>query len=298
MIRVGPAGWSYADWEGIVYPRKKGRGFHALPYLARYVDCVEINSSFYHPNDPRHAERWAELVSDRPDFRFLAKLHGELTHGAFDEQSFHSSARACLAGLAPLASAGRLSALLAQFPVTFTRTELGERRLEWIAEHCGPTPLAVELRHRSWFDESADALLTRLGLSRIHIDLPAARDHPPPWHAPTGPIGYLRVHGRNARDWFRREAGRDERYDYLYSPPELDELAARANRVAGEHDQTFVVTNNHFEGQAVANALELEALLRDKTPLRGEPVAAPRELVERYPRLAGVTRPEGQGSLF
>ena len=68
MIRVGPAGWSYADWEGRAWPRSKPRGFHPLAHLARFVDCIEINSSFYALTDPAHCARWVDLVADRPDF--------------------------------------------------------------------------------------------------------------------------------------------------------------------------------------------------------------------------------------
>jgi uncharacterized protein YecE (DUF72 family) len=291
-IRVGPAGWSYADWEGIVHPRRKPRAFHPLDWIASGFDCVEINASFYRAGQAAHAERWLELLADRPAFRFLAKLHQDLSHGPHDEAAFSRALEQGSVGLEPLARAGRLSALLAQFPVSFARTPEAQRRLEWLAESVQQAPLAVELRHRSWYGSEPDRWLARLPLSRIEIDLPPAREHPPDHPAPVGPIGYLRLHGRNALHWFRREAGRDQRYDYLYSPRELEELAARARRIAGEHDQSFVVTNNHFEGQAVANALELRALLG------GEPIPAPAELLDRFPRLRACTRPMGQGSLF
>src|SRR5262249_13674532 len=118
MIRVGPAGWSYPDWEGIVYPRRKPKGFHPLRHLARYFDCIEINSSFYATPAARNAEHWVELVADRPRFRFTAKLQDVFTHERLsaDERELDAQVRAFHDGIAPLAAAKKLAALLVQFP--------------------------------------------------------------------------------------------------------------------------------------------------------------------------------------
>ena len=129
-------------------------------------------------------------------------------------------------------------------------------------------------------------------LSLAAIDLPAADDHPPP-DAPTlGPIGYLRLHGRNAEAWFDRKAGRDQKYDYLYGAEEIESLAERARRIARTSDQVFVVTNNHFTGKAVANALDILHALVGAKPL------APLTLVEHFPHLRAVSQTTGQQSLF
>lgn len=299
MIRIGPAGWSYPDWQGIAYPARKPRGFHPLSYLARFVPCVELNSSFYGLPSARNAERWVELVADRPEFRFLAKVHQDFTHGPLPAAGEHdpwpTAARAFLAGLAPLVRERRLAALLLQFPVSFQRNEEAERRVERLTELFQGQPdcaLAIEVRHKSWFEPAPLARFAALKLAVAHIDLPAAREHPPGWHEPTAPLGYLRLHGRNTEAWFRPAAGRDQRYDHLYGPAELNELAAKARRLAGVTDETYVVTNNHFEGKALANALDLRALLEEG------PVAAPAELVARYPYLADHTHAEGQLGLF
>ena len=157
---------------------------------------------------------------------------------------------------------------------------------------CSRCATAPGSNRRRWLQ------IAGLGYSLAYIDLPAAHDHPPPWHEPTGPIGYLRLHGRNSATWFAERAGRDARYDYLYCRAELGELGARAQRIARVHDETFVITNNHFEGKAVANALEI------LSELRGGIVDGPAELVRTYPRLAPVVRVvadpsrAGQGELF
>jgi uncharacterized protein YecE (DUF72 family) len=290
-LRVGPAGWSYADWEGVVYPRPHPRGFHALAFLAGFFDCVELNSSFYAHPRADHARRWRELVEDRPRFRFLAKLGSVFTHGPrLDERSFENERAAYLAGIEPIAD--RLAAILIQFPVSFRDKPPARRRLDRIRAGFGHFPLVLELRQRSWFEPRTLAWLERSGFSLAAIDLPAADDHPPA-DAPTfGPIGYLRLHGRNAAAWFDRTANRDQKYDYLYGAQEIESLAERARRIARTSEQTFVVTNNHFTGKAVANALDiLHALL-------GERPKAPPTLVERFPYLRTVSRTEGQQSLF
>ena len=294
MIRVGPAGWSYADWEGTVYPRKKPRGFHPLAYLKRFVNCVEVNASFYALPRADHALRWLREVETTPGFRFTAKLLGAFTHEALParETDFEALAHAWLEGVEPLRASGKLAAVLVQFPVGFRAGPDAFARLERIESAFGHLPLVLELRHRSWFERATLQRVEALGVSLARIDLPPAKDHPPA-DAPTlGPVGYLRVHGRNAATWFARDAGRDQRYDYLYTPPEVEELARATKRLAHGVDETYVITNNHFRGQAVANALELRSLLEQRPP------SAPSELLERYPRLRTSTKPDGQTTLF
>ncbi len=292
MIRVGPAGWSYADWEGIVYPRPKPRGFHPLAHLARFVKTVEINSSFYALPQSAHAAHWAELVAHDSEFRFTAKLHQDFTHSAQPLDQYEHAVGEFHAGIEPLIRAKKLSALLAQFPIGFRFEPASVKRLEDLRARFTRVPLVLELRHRSWFEEQALDIIRQLGCSLAAIDLPAAANHPPADHPTPGPIGYLRLHGRNSSTWFSRDAGRDQKYDYLYTPAEIVQQTERARRLAGGHDETFVVTNNHFEGKAMANAFELLAALT------GKQVQAPRTLIERYPQIAGVTRPDGPAELF
>ena len=290
MIRVGPAGWSYADWEGVVYPRPRPRGFHPLPFLAEFFDCVEVNSSFYALPRRDHAARWAEHVASHQDFRFTAKLYAEFTHGPdLAPDAFDEARTAFLAGVEPLVRCGKFAALLVQFPISF---RAGPRAVARLFEAFGELPLAVELRHREWFEPRWTGWMRERGVSLLTIDLPPAKEHPPEVFEATGPLGYLRLHGRNSATWFSRDAGRDDRYDYLYGPSEVEQLVARMQRLASEHDEVFVVTNNHFEGQAVVNGLELQAALRPGK------VSSPPQLVERYPQLGRIARVRGQQRLF
>lgn len=292
MIRVGPAGWSYADWEGIVYPRPKPRGFHPLQHLGRYVTCVEVNATFYALPRTEHVARWAEIASGIPDFRVAVKLHRDLTHGSVAADERERRAVDFLMVVDPLRRAQVLGPILVQFPVSFTHGPRGLRRLEETRAWLEGLDLVVELRHRSWFEPNVLTHVGALGYSVAAIDLPAAREHPPEEHATPGAVGYLRLHGRNAAAWFDKDSGRDAQYDYLYSADELGGLVERAKRLAGGHDETYVVTNNHFSGKAVANALEI------RQRLEGGPVAAPRELIARYPHLAEMAWSPGQQELF
>lgn len=296
MMRIGTAGWSYADWEGRVYPRRKPRGFHPLPFLARYVDCIEINSSFYALPDPRHVEAWVRHVEPWPEFRFTAKLWGALTHEPATDVA--SGTTAFRSALAPLERAGRLGAVLAQFPLGFRDGEAARARLQRLADGLHELPLAVELRHASWFASEPLAFLERLaGWSLAEIDLPEPPSGSSARHGPRevpriGRLGYLRLHGRNQAAWFDPRAGRDQKYDYLYGADEVVELAARARRLAGGRDETYVITNNHFGGQALANAIELGSLLAGETAL------APPELLQSFPHLKAVALADGQQELF
>jgi len=296
---VGPAGWSYPDWEGRVYPRRKPRGFHPLAHLARYFDCVELNSSFYATPSARNAERWVELVRERPDFRFTAKLQKRFTHEPIGEDPTRlaGEVRAFHEGLRPLEEARRLAAVLVQFPHSFRRGPRAEERLRWISETFGGWPLVLELRDRSWFAPEPLAGLRSLGYTLAGIDLAEGADRPAEeqllgvGRSGPRPLSYLRLHGRNAAAWFDARAGRDQKYDYLYDPEEVREVVRLTKRLAEGSDETFVITNNHFSGKAVANALEILAGL-------GADPLGPVEILDAFPRLRACVRPDGQDSLF
>jgi uncharacterized protein YecE (DUF72 family) len=293
-IRVGTAGWSYADWEGRVWPRPRPPGFHGLAWLARYFDCIEVNSTFYALPDPRHVEHWVRIVEDRPDFRFAAKLLQRFTHEAWDpaDADVERDARAYRAAIDPLVQSGKLSAVLVQYPFSTRATEAAGARLERLHELFADLPLVLELRHASWFREPARSRLVELPSSLAWIDWPAGPDQAPREFEPSGPLGYMRLHGRNAAGWSDPRAGRDQRYDHLYARDEIDEVVDRVRRLAAGRDETLVVTNNHFSGKAVANGLELVAALQGRVP------AAPAPLVEAFPYLQELVRVEGQHSLF
>ncbi len=201
-------------------------------------------------------------------------------------------ARAFREALAPLVEAEKLSALLAQFPFFFRDEEASRERLRHLRELLPEVPLVFELRSQTWFRDESLAFLASLGVGLAHIDLPAASDHPPERHPCLGEIGYVRLHGRNASAWFDPKAGRDDKYDYLYDRDELAGVVERLREVAGQSRETFLVTNNHYGGKAMANALEIRGLLDGAKPL------APAPLLDAFPHLEGQVRREGQQTLF
>src|SRR5512139_3692817 len=147
MIRIGPAGWDYQDWQGVVYPPRM-QGTDRLTFLTRFFAVIELNVTFYRPITATLARGWAEAVAGSPDFRFTAKLFRGFTHerttGPWQEET------AVKSGLGALLEAGRLGALLAQFPYSFHNTEENRRYLLTVRERFQEYPLAVEVRHRSW----------------------------------------------------------------------------------------------------------------------------------------------------
>src|SRR5437867_7186052 len=273
MIFIGTAGWSYPDWEGIAYPKTKAAD--RLQTVARYLDCVEVDSSFYRPPTARTTAGWVRATSG--EFRFLAKAWQRFTH---ERDSKWSQAEFDLFadGLAPLREAGRLDAVLFQFPWSF-RDERGNRDwLQKIADAFAGWPVAVEVRHDSWAE--AEPLFRERGLIYCNVDQPPLNHCLPPTTIATTPTGYYRLHGRNAANWFReKQEVYGGRYDYLYTEAELDELLGKIRAVAEKTDKTFVIFNNHKDAKAFSNALQLEAALR---PDASVGVRAPATLVARY----------------
>jgi uncharacterized protein YecE (DUF72 family) len=289
IIRIGPAGWSYKDWESVVYPEKPGKKFDPLEYLARYFDTIEINSSFYRPPTPSTTKSWANRVAANKQFIFTAKLHRVFTHErgkatAEDEKLFRE-------GMDVLAKADKLGSVLLQFPWSFKNTPDDRIYLAQLLERFSDYPLVVEVRHTSWNNEEVYEWLQERSVGVCNIDQPVFKRSIRPAALTTSPVGYVRLHGRNYQNWFREQAPRDERYNYLYSLDELDPWITRIKEVAKNTRETYVITNNHFRGQAVVNAVEIKAALAEK------PVPAPEPLFKVYPRLSeSATSEENRGN--
>jgi uncharacterized protein YecE (DUF72 family) len=256
-LYIGPAGWDYADWRGVVYPPRL-KGSDRLTFLAARFGAVEINVTFYRPISPDYATRWLQAVADFPDFRFTAKLWQIFTH----ERRLPAAELAQFtAGLAPLLDAGKLGVLLAQFPYSFHNTEDNRHYLLELKSVLQNFPLAVEVRHRSWQQRAVRDFLATAGLDFCNIDQPLASYPLGATRWVTGPKGYLRCHGRHKEAWFDFDDDRGARYDYLYPPEELADLASRTQEIMAQAPETYVIFNNHPAGQAIANALQLTHLL-------------------------------------
>jgi len=259
---IGTSGWSYprgeGRWTGYFYPAKK---INELEYYSRFFNTVEINSSFYRPPSPGYVERWARSVPE--DFLFTVKLWQKFTHpGMYEEASGEEAAvypedvDLFNESMEPLVRYGKLGALLAQFPPSFRNNDSGQRVLNGIVSIFGRYNLAVELRHKSWSDDTYTAELFRKhNVSWVQIDEPMfsssiAADLPL-----TSDMAYFRFHGRNREMWWKGNS--ETRYKYLYSPEEMEELIHKVEAAAGKVKQTFAFFNNHWQGYAPRNAVSM-----------------------------------------
>jgi uncharacterized protein YecE (DUF72 family) len=286
VIRVGPAGWAYKDWEGIVYPKPKPRGFEPLQYLAAYFDAVEINTSYYGPITPKTAGGWVQKIEEFASFRFTAKLWKGFTHErnatAEDEQLVR-------AGFDVLLEAGRLGAVLMQFPWSWKNTSESRQYVANLCVRFRAYPLVLEVRHSSWNEPGVLDFLEQLDIGLCNIDQPLFHRSVTPGAQATSSIGYIRLHGRNYKTWFAENAKPHERYDYLYKFQELEPWIDRVKAVARQTKDCYVMTNNHYLGKATVNALQIKSFLF------GSAVSAPAQLVQHYPELREfTTSDEGQ----
>jgi len=281
VVRAGPAGWSYADWKGYVYPQRKTKGFHEVEYLAQFFDTIEINTSFYAPIRPEHAKLWIEKVAANAGFLFTAKLWQRFTHDLTGTAADEKEVRA---GFDVLRTAGKLSAVLLQFPFSFHKNEETTAYLSRLLKRFADYPLVVEVRHATWNVPELFELLRERGVGFCNIDQPLIGRSLKPSAERTAAVGYVRLHGRRYDTWFTDDAEvpQHERYNYLYSEEELRPWTARVKQVAEDAGDVYVITNNHYQGKAVVNALELIAMLK------GAKVKVPEPLREKYPELERI----------
>ncbi len=281
-MRAGPAGWSYKDWQGVVYPADMPRGRHRLNYLSRFFDTIEVNSTFYRPVRDTTCAKWLAETASNPDFMFTVKLWRRFTHER-DSWPSDKETREFMDGISPLEKEGKLGAVLAQFPWSFRRTPENSRWLADTIEAFSGYPLVIEVRHASWNTPEFYEALANRHVAFCNIDQPLTRNSIEPGERVTAPVGYVRLHGRNYENWFRSDAGRDDRYNYLYSEDELGPWVERIERMRLRTDEIYVITNNHYRGQAVVNAFELQHRLVNKC------VDPPPSLVQAWPRLERLT---------
>jgi uncharacterized protein YecE (DUF72 family) len=309
-VRIGTSGWNYprgrGTWNGVFYPPARGRrkDFDELAFYARYFDTVEVNSTFYGQPRPEVTAGWVERTP--PGFEFTVKLYQKFTHPGMYRQRLERSLPAGMPsaapgvldalaepapadldefrrGIDPLARSGKLGALLAQFPPSFKAGE-GERDyLSGLLDAFAGYPVAVELRHRTWSDRFGEtlALLNEHQAAWVQIDEPKFQFSIRQNYLPNvRGFYYLRLHGRNAANWWRHEKAED-RYDYLYSADELREFTETAQAARRLVKKVYLFANNHYSAKSVANAAMIKKQLGEPIDDSFEP-----ELLRRYPSLA------------
>jgi uncharacterized protein YecE (DUF72 family) len=293
----------------VFYPAGRGRtkGFDELSFYAEHFDTVEVNSTFYGQPRPEVSAAWASRTPT--GFDFSVKLYQKFTHPRMFREGLERKLPEADAtappgadplvdaltrpnqtdidefrrGVDPLASAGKLGVLLAQFPASFKDTAGSREYLGDLLRAFSDYPIAVELRHRSWSDGIGDtlSLLNEFGAAWVQIDEPKFRFSIAQNYLPNvRGFYYMRLHGRNHEAWWRHEKSED-RYNYLYSESELKEFSDTAAAARELVKKTYLYTNNHFSAKSVANAAMIKKQLGQ--PLTGN---YPATFTERYPGIA------------
>ena len=273
---VGTAGWSYPHWEGIVFHKASRRDWHPVEILSNFQDCHEINTSFYQAISPEVSKLWVKKAQGNRRFRFTAKMHQKFTHQRAMEAP---DVAAFKEGLWPIAKAGRLAAVLMQFPWSFRHTPENAAWLVRVSKQFGEFPLAAEMRHASWREPGAIGLLADYRIGFCNIDQPGFTSAMPATSIVTSKVGYVRLHGRNPANRmgaYQPDALRAKQHDYLYTAAELAEWKTRIDVVHAAAEETVVIFNNDAAGKSVVNALQMQRMFAPGRRI------APLPLVQQY----------------
>ncbi|MFH2056459.1 MAG: DUF72 domain-containing protein, partial [bacterium] len=251
-VRVGTSGYSFADWIGPFYPAGIEKG-KMLDFYVKHFDTVEVNSTYYRIP---HFRVMANLEKKTPpEFRFMVKAHSSATH---ERDKLAESAPAYFEALQPLAESGKLRGILAQFPWSFKRTRENAEHLRRCRDVFADYPLFMEFRHNSWLTPKLFEWLSKNEIGYVSVDEPQLEGMLDSRAQATTGIGYIRLHGRNAEQWWN---GGPLRYDYLYSDQELAEWVGKIEQMREQTETIYVFFNNCHEGQAVTNARRILEML-------------------------------------
>ncbi|MET9300837.1 DUF72 domain-containing protein [Micromonospora aurantiaca] len=284
-IKVGTASWTDrtlldSGW----YPASADTPEKRLSYYARQFPLVEVDATYYSPPAERTARLWAERTP--PGFTFNVKAFSLLTGHPTRVSALYKDLRPdtdkrnvypddlpaqayeevwtrFLSALDPLVEAGKLGALLFQFPPWFTIKRANKQYLLEVARRCAPLRPVVEFRHASWFD--GDNAEETLGFLREHdlpfvcVDMPQGhKSSVPPVLAATADLAVVRFHGHSDK-WTSKDI--HEKFGYDYSKRELRDWAPKLRELAGQAEQTHVLMNNCYRDYAQRNATTLAGLL-------------------------------------
>ncbi|WP_444951525.1 DUF72 domain-containing protein [Micromonospora ureilytica] len=284
-ILVGTASWTDrtlldSGW----YPQTADTPEKRLAYYARQFPLVEVDATYYSPPAEATARLWAERTP--AGFTFNIKAFSLLTghptrvNALYKDlrpetdkknvypddlpaQSYEEVWTRFLSALDPLVEAGKLGALLFQFPPWFTIKRANKQYLLEVAKRCAPLRPVYEFRHASWFDgDNADetlAFLREHKLPYVCVDMPQGhRSSLPPVLAATADLAVMRFHGHSDK-WTSKDI--HEKFGYHYSKRELADWAPKLRELADEAGQTHVLMNNCYRDYAQTNAKTLAGLL-------------------------------------
>jgi len=253
-LYVGTSGFSYQDWLGHFYPEGTKKA-DFLAYYSGHFKALEVNYTYYRLPTRRTMASLVEKSGG--SVRFSVKLTNVFTH---ERTGGKAEAKQFVDAVEPMADTGVLGCLLAQFPYSFKPSADNYACIARLHDWFEPNPLAVEVRNRGWVSERFFEFLKETGIGFCCVDEPRLPGLLPDLKVVTSDIGYVRFHGRNRAKWWQHDRP-EERYDYLYSEAELSSWVSGLLRMSGVCRELFVFFNNHFEGKAVANAVQMRELL-------------------------------------
>ncbi|MDR9459583.1 MAG: DUF72 domain-containing protein [Dehalococcoidia bacterium] len=226
-----------------------------LLYYAREFITCEINATYYTLLKSAVMESMASKTGD--GFLFSVKANKQMTHERENNIEVFKVFREMLG---PLIERGKMGCVLAQFPNSFKFNARNRDYVEGFRERMGDLPVVIEFRNAGWLREDVFGWLSRYELGFCCVDEPPLPNLLPSIAEVTGKIAYVRFHGRNKEKWWQHEHAY-ERYDYTYSPEELEEWIPKIRKLDQTAEKTFVFANNHWRGQAVSTIRQLRMML-------------------------------------
>lgn len=292
-IRVGVCGWSDPTLLASgFYPPGTKSPERRLSYYAGHFSLVEVDSTYYSLPSQAMARHWVERTP--PDFRFDVKAYRLFTGHPTPAAALPPGVRPLVRGqvyykdlspevrerlwqafaeaLLPLDSAGKLGAVLFQFPPWFLPGEESWKYILSLRERLPQYPLAIEFRQERWLSpenrEGTSRFLRENGLSYVCVDEPQGFPSSlPPLAEVTAPLALVRFHGRNRETWVKGGLTAAQRFQYLYSPQELQEWLPRIQGLAQGAREVHLLFNNCYSDWAVRNARDMVSLLRSQPGL-------------------------------
>ncbi|MCL2276834.1 MAG: DUF72 domain-containing protein [Treponema sp.] len=267
-IIVGTSGYSYKEWVGPFYPENTKQADYLAFYAGRF-ETVELNFSYYAMPASEQLRRMLETDNSQQavsqqaarNLTYSIKAHQSLTH-KIDPAKWRDEAKTYLTAIEPLLEAGRLDAVLIQFPFSFRYEADNRRHLANLLTEFSGAPVAVEFRNNEWNSNRVIDEFKKRNVAYVSTDSPDIKGLPNVLDVSTSSISYFRLHGRNEKNWWDSDSR--SRYDYLYNDEELKGAAERVRRMAVKADKALVYFNNHARGQAVKNAQSLKKILENE----------------------------------
>lgn len=268
-ILIGTCNW--LDHKGFYPPEleKSSRAKERLTYYAERFPIVEVDTTFYGIPKPGVAEQWVERTPE--DFTFNVKAYRTLTgHGTREEpkrpatkEEWHDFQEM----LTPLREAGKLGAVHFQFAPWITHSVKNREALLDVREHHPDDLIAVEFRHKSWYEPEAlpqtEELLRELDMTLVSVDAPqlGSATVPPGIFITSKKLVVVRFHGRNYQRWYHKGGTSADRFDYEYREPDFDRWKTWIRRADEEVDEMHLLMNTNAGDQGPRNAVTLIRVL-------------------------------------